>query len=80
MLRFRNVLSILKDSLSDVAFSERDEINSSIQSEVRYKLIIDPSADESVVRLLFAFGILKRQETKVYVSSDFLPDQHSKVS
>lgn len=79
-LKYRNIPSILKESMTDNALSERDEINSSIQSEVRYKIVIDPSSDESLVRLLFTFGILRRQETRVYICSEFPRDYHSRVS
>ena len=44
------------------------------QNEVRYKLIIDPSEDESITRLLFMFGILKRENTRTYICSNFLGD------
>ena len=51
------------------------------QNEVRYKLIIDPSEDESVTQLLFMFGILKRENTRTYMCSDFPGDgQLQKVS
>lgn len=46
----------------------------STQNEVRYKLIIDPSEDESITRLLFMFGILKRENTRTYMCSDFFGD------
>lgn len=44
------------------------------QNEVRYKLIIDPSEDESITRLFFMFKILKRESTRTYICSDFLGD------
>ena len=51
------------------------------QNEVRYKLIIDPSEDESITQLLFMFGILKREKTRTYMCSDFPGDgQLQKVS
>ena len=51
------------------------------QNEVRYKLIIDPSEDESVTQLLFMFDILKRENTRTYMCSDFPGDgQLQKVS
>jgi len=51
------------------------------QNEVRYKLIIDPSEDESVTQLLFMFGILERENTRTYMCSDFPGDgQLQKVS
>ena len=44
------------------------------QNEVRYKLIIDPSEDESITQLLFMFGILQRENTRTYMCSDFFGD------
>ena len=78
-LTYRSVLSILKASVNDMELSKKDDVHRSIQSEVRYKLIIDPSADESLVRLLFTFGVLQRQNTRVYICSEFPPDSHSRV-
>ncbi len=57
----------------------RDDVHNSIHNEVRYKLIIDPSEDDSLVRLLFTQGVLKRQNTRVYVCSDFPEDSHLRV-
>ena len=69
-LKPRNIIEILKKSLSDKQSpSDHDTIN-----EVRYKLIVDPSEDESVTRLLFMFGILERKNTRTYICSDFLGD------
>ena len=43
---------------------------------MRYKLIIDASEDGSLMRLPFAFGVLQRKNTRVYVLSDFPGDAH----
>ena len=72
----RQILDILRDSLAD----RPNEANRT-ENEVRYKLIIDPSEDDSLVRLLFTFGVLDRQKTRVFVCSDFPGDTHlQKVS
>ena len=63
----RNILQVLHSSLSDHAIS-------GAENEVRYKLIIDPSEDGSLVRLLFSSGVLQRENTKVYVCSNFPGD------
>ena len=50
----------------------------SAENEVRYKLLIDTSEDESLVRFLFDFGVLDRSQTRIYVCSSFpgdLPEQ-----
>ena len=78
-IAYRSMLSILKSSIKDLEMSTSDDVHSSIQSEVRFKLIIDPSADESLVRLLFTFGVLKRQSTKMYICSEFPPDSQTRV-
>ena len=44
------------------------------ENEVRYKLIIDPSEDDSLIRLLFSLGVLARENTRMYVCSDFPGD------
>ena len=64
----RSVLAILKDSLLD---KHKDL---SAENEVRYKLIIDSSGDESIIRFLFSFGILQRDKTRVYICSKFPGD------
>ena len=95
----RNVLTILKDSLSEFekkTRSNNDECTEktrsgkegtgepkdlSAENEVRYKLIIDSSEDESVIRFLFTFGVLQREKTRIYVCSKFLGDgETQKVS
>ena len=66
----RNVIEILKCSLADKQLPSSHDT----QNEVRYKLIIDPSEDESITRLFFIFGILKRENTRTYICSDFVGD------
>ena len=44
------------------------------ENEMRYKLIIDSSEDNSVIRLLFSTGVLKREKTRMYMCSDFHGD------
>ena len=78
-LHQRNVLEVLKSSLEDHRHSKTDEVHSKIQCEARYKLIIDPSEDDSIVRLLFTHGVLVREHTRVYTVSDFYKDKQLKV-
>lgn len=78
-VQFRSLFDILEDSLEDCSSSHVNEVQGSIQSEVRYKLIIDPSDDDSLVRLLFKFGVLKRNQTRLYICSDFPRDSHMQV-
>lgn len=66
----RNILEILQSSLKDHPTSDSGE------NQMRYKLIIDASEDGSLMRLLFAFGVLQRKNTRVYVLSDFPGDAH----
>lgn len=66
----RHILDVLQESMQDRPSSSLDLS----ENEVRYKLIIDPSEDDSVVRLLFSFGILERSNTHVFVCSDFPGD------
>lgn len=66
----RSILEILQDSLKDRPQGSMDIS----ENEVRYKLIIDPSEDDSLVRLLFSFDVLERGNTKIFVCSDFPGD------
>ena len=71
----RSVLDVLEESLRD-----RPHVMGA-ENEVRYKLIIDPSEDDSLVRLLFMFDVLERSNTYLYMCSDFPSDgQSQKVS
>jgi len=65
----RGILEVMKDSLED-----RPQQRDMTEAEVRYKLIIDPSEDDSLVRLLFSFGVLQRTQTRMFVCSDFPGD------
>ena len=66
----RNILEILLDSMKD----RPQAIQDITENEVRYKLIIDPSEDDSLVRLLFSTGVLMRDNTRIFVCSDFPGD------
>lgn len=53
----------------------------SSENQVRYKLLIDSSEDQSLVRLLFRFDIFRRDTTKILSCSRFPFDNNSqKVS
>ena len=68
----RDILDILRASFLD---QPQEKLGLS-ENEVRYKLIIDPSEDDSLVRLLFTFGILSRKNTRIFVCSNFPADGH----
>ena len=83
----RSIIEILHDSLADkphcsdldhTVINERLTRSSSssddTQNEVRYKLLIDPTEDDSIIQLLFMFDILKRENTRTYMCSDFFGD------
>ena len=81
----RGILKLLEDSLRDRPqhISDQDlgdrtpEVRDQrSENEVRYKLIIDPSEDDSIIRFLFSFNILKRDNTRIFVCSDFPGDSH----
>ena len=67
----RSILKVLKESLSDRPSQDGRDMS---ENEVRYKLIIDPSEDDSLIRLLISLGVLDRQNTRMYVCSDFPGD------
>ena len=64
-VRRRDAVQVLKDSLNDTPTTE---------DEVRYKIIIHSSEDDSLVRVLFQHKVLKRQNTRIYMCSDFPGD------
>ena len=66
----RGILEVLQDSMQDRPQASQDLT----ENEVRYKLIIDPSEDDSLVRSLFSMGLLKRENTRMFVCSDFPGD------
>lgn len=61
----RDELQVFKDSLNDMT---------GMEDEVRYKIVIHSSEDDSVVRLLFQYKVLERQNTRIYICSDFQGD------
>ena len=69
-VRKRDTVQILKESLGDAP---------TIQDEVRYKIIIHSSDDDSLVRVLFQYKILERHwkgagKVRVYMCSHFPGD------
>ena len=78
-VQYRSNFDVLKESLEDCSSSYINKVHTSIQTEVRYKLIIDPSEDDSLVRLLFKYGVLEREKTRLYICSDFPGDSHTRV-
>ena len=70
-------MSILKESLEDFSTQETGSIHSSVQSEVRYKLIIDCSEDSSLVRIVFKYGALQQENPRLYICGDFPGDRNT---
>ena len=66
----RPILEVLQRSMQDRPQALQDFS----ENAVRYKMIIDPSDDGSLVRLLFSFKVLDRENTRVFVCSDFPGD------
>jgi len=70
-------IDILRESLADKPYSNQGDQKTSsddTQNEVRYKLIIDPSEDESITRLLLMFGILTSDNARTFMCSNFPGD------
>ena len=70
---FRSITEILRDSLSETP------VNICGRGEVRYKLIIDPSEDNTLIRYMFKFGILKVENAHIHVCSDLGESHIDKV-
>ena len=44
---------------------------------IRYKLIIDPSEDDSMISFLFKFGVLDRTKCKRFINSNLFGDNEA---
>ena len=67
-IKLRKMLDILKSSICDLPK------NLGNRNEVRYKLFIESSEDQSLVRLLFTHKVLDRNSTRVLVCARFPGD------
>ncbi|KAI6653841.1 hypothetical protein LOD99_3343 [Oopsacas minuta] len=77
MKHSRNIIEVLRESLEDKSIrpeSRRDRQGEEELVEVRYKMIIDPSEDDSLTRLLYHYNILNIQDTRMFIGSDFPGD------
>ena len=81
-MEHQNWLEVISESLSAEIFSSGSNFQTSIQSDVRYKLIIESSEDDSLIRQLFNFGLLKekKESLRIYVCSELASDRHAEVS
>ena len=61
-MQCRGILEVLQESLEDCPQQQHLDM---AETEVRYKMIIDPSEDDSLVRLLFTFGVLQRNRKHI---------------
>ena len=72
----RNIIQVLKESLLDTSIRPVTRKNRGGEEEgelveVRYKMIIDPSEDDSLIRLLYHYNILDIYDTRMFIGSDF---------
>ena len=73
ILRQRSVIEILQKSLQDKP-NRSLHGDQETYDEVRYKLVIDPSEDDSLSRLLLMYKILDPKKTRTFMCSDFPED------
>ena len=66
----KNLVQLLQESLCDRPFF----VDQEDFEEIRYKLIIDPTEDDSSRRLIMEFHLLQPNEAKTLVGSDFPDD------
>ena len=66
----RSILKVIQDSMTDCPQATEHLT----ENEVRYKMIIDSSEDGSLVQLMFHFGVLNRQRSRMFMCSDFPDD------
>ena len=64
-IRRRDILELLADSLQD---------HTTADEEVRYKMIIHSSEDDSLVRVLLQSGLLHERKARIYICSDLPGD------
>ena len=67
----QSIVEILRSSFI------QNEKDLSAENLTRYKLLIDSSEDLSLVRLLFAFNILNRDDTRILSCSKLPGDSES---
>ena len=72
-LKLRNTIEVLRESLTDLSLAQFGD-NDGVEAEVRYKLIIDTSEDDSMARLLFMHSVLDQTSTRTFTCSDFPDD------
>lgn len=65
-IKKRSLIKILQSSFTP------EHRNLSSENQTRYKLLIDSSEDQSIIRLLFKFDVLERKSTKI-ISCSKLP-------
>ena len=74
----RNIIEVLRESLEDKSIRPVNRKNKQGEEEelieVRYKMIIDPSEDDSLTRLLYHYNILNIKDTRMFIGSDFPGD------
>ena len=68
----RPILDILMESLKEKPLNNCGQ--DLTENEVRYKLIIDPSEDDSLVRVLFSIHVMDRKSTHLFACSNFAED------
>lgn len=84
-LYHRDIIEIVSESLEDFPLSrkkdedEMENVNFT-ETNVRYKLIIDNSEDDSVVRHLLTCGVLDKTRTQMVACSDFAEESGMHVS
>ena len=65
----RGMIDILRDSLS------QSQSKDTQKNAARYKLIIDPSKDNSLIRYLFKYDIVEKKNTRMFMCSDAFSDE-----
>ena len=68
----RQTIDILLESLKEKPLAKKE--NKYTENEVRYKLVIDPSEDVSLIRAMFSVHAMDRRNTHLFVCSDFPED------
>lgn len=84
MLPRRSILDMVSESIHDIPLNDKNNWKQSqgnyTENNIRYKLIIDNSEDDSAVRYLLTSGVLDQCCTSMVACSDFPEESRMHVS
>ena len=70
-----NILDIFEETIND---SPKD-LTEFETTPIRYKLVIDKSDDNSLIRIIFSLNSMKKQKVRIFFCSDFSEDSELEI-